>query len=133
MKEFLDVLDAEERTDEWGLTLKAESVTPTGCTLVFEQQGGSAEGELETGESYILQVKKDGEWQKAETVREDYAWKAVAWLIEKDARTEQDVDWEWLYGTLPVGEYRIVKSVMDFVETGNFEERQFFAEFAIIG
>ena len=43
-----------------------------------------------------------------------------------------EIDWEWLYGTLPVGEYRIVKSVMDFVEAGSFEEKEYFAEFAII-
>lgn len=126
------VFEAEERKDEWGLTLKAENVTPQGLTLVFEQQGGNAKGTLDTGEDYGLQVKKDGAWERVDTLPENYGWNAVAWLINKDGKTEFEVNWEWLYGTLPVGEYRIVKSVMDFVEAGSFEEKEYFAEFAII-
>lgn len=35
--------------DDWGLTLRAESVSATGCTIVFIQHGGAPTGELTSG------------------------------------------------------------------------------------
>jgi len=117
--------------DEWGLTLKAESVTPSGATLVFEQSGGSPTGSLETGEPYVIQTKKDDDWVDVEVIAEDYGWNSVAWKINKGGRTEFEVNWEWLYGKLPAGEYRIGKTVMDFRGTADLDEKDYYAEFSI--
>lgn len=118
---------------QWGITLSAENVTPTGLTIVCTQSGGEATGELQTGSWYILEQMTDNGWTEAEWVPQehDVAWTAEAWIIPKESSVEWEVDWEWLYGELSPGTYRIGKSVVDFRETGNYDTQNFYAEFAI--
>ena len=40
-------------------------------------------------------------------------------------------NWEWLYGELPEGNYRIAKEIMDFRETGEYDTAIHYAEFRI--
>ena len=66
-----------------------------------------------------------------ETIIDNYAWNAIAYLIPKDGTYEKEINWEWLYGKLPKGNYRIGKEIMDFRESGNFDKRIFYAYFEI--
>ena len=43
---------------DWGITMTAENVTPTGCTVVYTQSGGTAAGGLLT--SYEFFITKQG-------------------------------------------------------------------------
>ncbi|MBQ3028731.1 MAG: hypothetical protein IJD26_06590, partial [Lachnospiraceae bacterium] len=52
----------DEGFPDWGLTLSVKDVTPSGCTLVCTQSGGSPTGELQTGTDYNLIVLRDGVW-----------------------------------------------------------------------
>ena len=52
-------------------------------------------------------------------------------MIKKDGKTEMKTDWQWLYGTLEPGTYRIVKEVMDFRGPGDFDEKEYSAEFTV--
>lgn len=35
-------------------------------------------------------------------------------LLEKKIYGKWSIDWDWLYGSLDKGEYRIVKGILDF-------------------
>lgn len=119
--------------DNWGLTLSAENITAAGLTLVCGRSGGSPDGELQTGNPYWLEVQKDGQWMPVETTvpEEEIAWTMEAWTIAKEDRTEWKVDWTWLYGELPDGEYRIGKEIMDFRDTGDYDKSLYYAEFEV--
>lgn len=125
------VFDHVVSGDKWGLSLSAENVTKTGMTVCFEQFGGAALGELETGEWYKIEVLMGSTWQEVPTKMEDVVWHSIAYMISKNDVTQMDINWEFLYGALPSGEYRLAKEVMDFKETGNFEEEIYFAYFTI--
>ncbi len=114
--------------DEWGLTLSVSSVTPNGATLVFKQSGGNPTGELMTGSHYRLE-DKNGELPYI--VEGDVAWTAEAYRIQKDGEIQMQANWEWLYGTLEPGTYRIYKGVMDWREAGDSDSKEYFAEFTI--
>ncbi len=118
---------------QWGITLSAENVTPAGLTLVCTQSGGTPTGELQTGSWYILERFTEEGWTEVEWVPQEYdvAWTAEAWNIPKEDTVEWKVDWEWLYGKLSPGTYRIGKSVNDFRETGDYDTQNFYAEFQI--
>ncbi len=120
-----------EETNSLGLELTAKDVTPSGMTLVVKQNGGNATGEIQTGEDYSLKVNKNGEWVDVETVIEDYAWNSIAYMIEKDGEREFEIDWEWLYGKLERGKYKLVKSFMDFRGTGDYDSTILGVEFEI--
>ena len=117
--------------DKWGLSLSAENVTKTGMTICFEQFGGATLGDLQTGAWYKIETLTDGTWQEVPTKMEEVVWHSIAYMIPKNDVTQMDVNWEFLYGALPSGEYRLTKEVMDFKETGNFEEKIYFAYFTI--
>jgi hypothetical protein len=52
-------------------------------------------------------------------------------MIQKDEEIKMQANWEWLYGTLEPGTYRIFKEVMDFRGPGDFDEREYSAEFTV--
>ncbi len=116
--------------EDLGITLSAENVTPTGCKLIISQSGGYPSGDLQTGDWYEIEQFDDG-WKKVDPVMINIAWNAIAYLIPKDGKYETEIDWEWLYGKLPPGNYRIAKEVMDFRGSGNFDEKIFYAYFEI--
>ena len=114
--------------DDWGITLSVTDVTPTGLTVVFKQSGGNPTGELMTGSYYRLDNKDK---ELAFIVEGDVAWTAEAYMIQKDEEIKMQVNWQWLYGTLEPGTYKIFKGVMDFRGPGDFDEREYSAEFTV--
>lgn len=119
--------------ETWGVTLTAENITSTGITIKCTQSGGEPAGELQTGSWYILEVwtKEYGWKQMPYIIDGEIGWTAEAWMIPKNDTCEWEVNWEWLYGAVPSGKYRIGKSIMDFRGSGDFEEAIYFAEFEV--
>ena len=81
-----------------------------------------------TGSYYRLE-DKNGELPYI--VEGDVAWTAEAYMIQKDDSVSMQVNWEWLYGTLEPGTYRIYKGVMNWREAGDSDSKEYFAEFTI--
>jgi hypothetical protein len=42
------------------------------------------------------------------------------------------VDWEWLYGSLDSGDYRIAKDILGFRAAGDYDKFYLAAEFSIL-
>ena len=61
----------------------------------------------------------------------DLAWTMEAWLIPLNGEVSWDVDWNWLYGALPDGDYRIGKDVMDWRAPGDSDNQMVYAEFSL--
>ena len=125
---------------DWGIRLEARDVTSEGATVVFKQRGGDLKGQsyvhitgdLQTGEAFYLEKLDGNKWISRETrPLIDYAFHQVAYMINKDGETELDTNWEWLYGTLEAGQYRISKEVMDFRNTGDYDKQVYYAYFDI--
>jgi len=131
--EIKDIQHEPLKDVDWGITLTAKDITPAGLTLVCSQTGVEVSGELNTGSDFSLSKYIDGVWEKVEYLPQEYeiAWTAEAWMIPLDDTVEWEVNWEWLYGKLPEGHYRIGKPVMNLIEPGNFETAMHFAEFVI--
>ena len=120
--------------DPWGVKLTAKNITPSGLTIVCEQQDGEPTGELDTGSYFGLEVLRDGEWVAVDLlpIEGELAWTSEAWMIPANAETEWNVDWSRLYGELPADCYRISKSVMDFRGTGDYDTKTYYACFDIV-
>lgn len=114
-----------------GLTMNTENVSSKGCTLVFNQSGGNVTGELQTGEAFFIQIYNgNGEWENIGTSNL-FAWNAVAVNITSGSRTEIKINWEFAYGELGTGHYRIRKEVMDFRKTADYDTYDIYTEFDI--
>lgn len=113
---------------DWGVTLFAQDVTPTGMKLVTNQKGGNYAGTLEYDTCFHLQYLQDGEWQwvpelisYACPLNADSVWLHGSWW--------EELNWENHYGTLAPGHYRLVR---EFIEFGESNIRMdLFAEFVI--
>lgn len=123
---------AEGWAKDWGITMNAENVTSTGLTLIITQNGGIAEGSLETGSEYFIQKLENDNWVEVKP-QGDAVWDMMSHLIASNATTEFTVDWSWLYGELSPGTYRICKTVVDFKGSGASESQLYHAEFEIKG
>ena len=128
---YIDSEDSEIK--EIALYFSLKNITPTGATLVFNQYDANApKGELMYGEDFVIEVLKNGEWEEAPIPLEgNYGFNAIAIMLPCAEISEQEIDWEWLYGALEPGEYRIGKSVDDFIESGKFDEYMVYAHFIL--
>lgn len=115
-----------------GLGLEAQDVSSGGLTLKFVRDGGKPSGDLQYGSSYFLQRLEDGRWVAVEYASPDQeiAWDEIAYFIPEEG-SEQEINWELLYGQLPSGQYRIFKDIMDFRKSGDYDIYSCFAEFVI--
>lgn len=127
----LVVFDHIVSGDEWGLSLYADGVTKTGMTTKYEQFGGNPTGELETGAWYEIETMVDGKWQDVKAKVDNPVWNAIAYMIKKNDITEYEINWEFLYGELPAGEYRLCKEITDFRATGDYNKEIYHAYFSI--
>lgn len=127
-----EVSSVQTAEDPWGLTLSAKDVTPTGLTLVIKQQGGSPTGQLQYGSGYTLEVRTGDTWQEVpDTVDGNFAWDDLAYPVTMDGQTEETIDWDWLFGSLSAGHYRLSKRFMDFRDTGDYDTQLYQVEFDV--
>ncbi|MCM1048243.1 MAG: hypothetical protein NC433_07450 [Clostridiales bacterium] len=125
------VYSRDSEAEKIALMFSLKNISSTGATLVFNQYDKEApDGTLQFGDDYVLEQLKDGEWEEVPVVVEgNYAFYQVAYIIAPDSITEAELDWEWLYGELAPGNYRIKKTVDDFRESGDFDIYTIYAEF----
>ncbi len=107
---------------DWGITVCAEDIRPTGLTLSIHQSGGQPTGQLQFGRYYILERLETGACQPVPpTVQGEIYWDSLAYLVTMDGECQQKILWEPLYGSLSSGTYRIRKNFQDFRDTGDFD------------
>ena len=108
------------------MTIKEGTVTPNGLTVIFENKSKS---EATYGEFFAIEKKIEGKWyQLAVVIEGNYAFNSIGYNLNPEEKKEFEVNWNWLYGSLDVGEYRIVKDVLDFRGTGDYDKYYLAAE-----
>ena len=127
---------ADKGFPDWGLSFEVKNVSATGLTLVVTQSGGNPTGELMTGEPYRLITLVDDTWKDVEELPlpegvDGRAWNSIGYPISKGETREFEINWEWMFGELPSGTYRIIKEFMDFRKTGDYDTSEYWVEFNI--
>ena len=134
IKEHQEGVDIKNNDiDEWGITLTTSNVTPTSVTINCSQKDGQYVKELITGSFFCIQTLENNEWVDVpyKDNTSAFCWTAEAWIIPLNDTISWDINWDWVYGELPSGEYRIGKEIMNFKETGDYEETILYATFTI--
>ena len=126
------IYSSESEEPKIGLSVSLKKVSPAGATFVFHQYDPKAPtGELNYGEDYVIEVQKNNTWEPVPVIIENYAFNQPAYLIIPNDTSEQEICWDWLYGTLKPGNYRIKKTVSDFRGTGDYDNYTLCANFLI--
>ncbi|MBQ4465232.1 MAG: hypothetical protein II916_04645 [Oscillospiraceae bacterium] len=111
------------------ITLTAQNVTPDGLTLVLDTTEPIPADTILYGKEFSLWELKDDEWVRVPQFNEDAAFTSEGYPFTQ--RTELAVDWNWIYGTLSQGHYRIGKHFTDSRRTGDSTDYELYAEFDI--
>ena len=89
------------------LSLKEGTLTNKGVTLILKN---NSKINYSYGEPYYIEQEKEGKWRKLETIH-DMVFNMPAWELETGTSVELSIDWEYGYGQLESGNYRIVKEI----------------------
>ena len=90
------------------VTIQISDISPSGATVTITDTN---EKPYLYGEWYKIQKLTDGQWQDVPHVIDNYAFTAIGYIPDENGEVKFTINWEWLYGTLPAGTYRIFKEV----------------------
>ncbi len=105
------------------LSIKEGTLTNIGATLILENNSDQL---LHYDDSYEIEIKKDVKWYK---VNAEIFFNEPLFDVEEGKSKELDLKWEYGYGKLPRGKYRIVKKV--YFENDREQEFYISVEFNI--
>ncbi|MCL2766756.1 MAG: hypothetical protein FWD21_03630, partial [Peptococcaceae bacterium] len=91
------------------LTMRIHSVSPGGLTFSIDNPTGN---NYLYGEDYQMLVRKNYSWEPVIPVIENWAFNSIGLILAPHGTTNTtNVDWRWLFGELPAGEYKFQKSI----------------------
>ena len=85
-----------------------------------------------TGAPFWIQKWEDGQWSAVSELSEEVVWTTEGWIINRNGTTRWDVNWEYLYGELESGTYRIGKNVYKGNRPGEYNHQNYYAVFRIM-
>jgi len=115
--------------DKCTMEIVDATITPTGLTVRFTSAN---ENEILYGSYYRVEKFDNNEWNEIEQKNSgELAWTDEAFAVPKDGFSDCVIDWNWLYGELTTGQFRVIKDILDFRGTGDYDEYYFSEEFKI--
>lgn len=113
------------------MTIKKDTLTKTNATIIIHDT--NEEYTYVYGEYYRIDKKENGKWKEVKKVHNNYGFNDMAYFVDENGKLEFECNWEYMYGKLPKGEYRIVKYTFPNLERPITEEDKlyFSALFAI--
>ncbi|NLJ90620.1 MAG: hypothetical protein GX323_06940 [Clostridiales bacterium] len=110
------------------MEVKEGSISPSGLTIVFTN---TLDKEFIYGQYFLIETKIDGDWYELPLIIDNYGFDDIGYILSPNGQSEWNTDWEWLYGSLANGEYRIIKDIIDSKEPGDYDVFYMAAEFVI--
>ena len=108
---------AYQPTGAANVTMAVSDVTPAGATVTIQDSNPEP---FVYGEWFVIEREKDGIWYEVKTKITNYGFNEIGWLTDEQGGLTMTVDWEWLYGKLPGGHYRILKQAGGAVISAEF-------------
>ena len=122
----------ESEDTDIGVSMDLSDITPSGATIHFYRFSTENAGELSYGESFVLEKENAGNWEAVPMVIEEAAYRDISYIIPENDTSEIETDWEWLYGPLSPGTYRIRKFIYNSKDNKR-SEHELIAQFLLAG
>ena len=88
------------------LTVKEDSVGKSGLTLMIQNSTNEV---LQYGPFFNVEKAISDKWYEIPITAENASFHFVAYSLNANSSVEVETDWNWLYGDLDAGTYRIIK------------------------
>ena len=105
-----------------------DSVSSKELTVIFTN---SSNNQGMYSEDFLLEKKIEGDWYQVPTKRIEFGFNDIAFELSPSTKEVLKINWDWLYGSLDKGEYRIVKTFWAASTVGDYEEYFLASQFII--
>lgn len=128
-EEILENVTMTKILENVTMTIKEGTLTKTGATVIITDISGD---DNTYGEFFRIDKKENNKWKKVDVVvKGNYGFHMVGYEVNEDNILEMKIDWNWLYGELDTGEYRLVKSASVSKNNSYLGEKYIYVEFSI--
>lgn len=110
--------------DGVSMIIKEGTLTSVGAIVIIKD---NSDRDNIYGDSYTIEKMEDSRWVKLES-KHDMVFNSIGYTVGEDNIIEFDINWEYYYGKLESGKYRIIK---DTSESGEGVRHYITVEFVI--
>jgi hypothetical protein len=110
--------NVEDPLDGISLEVKENTVSKTGFTLIMRNV--SPNDYVYSG-VYEIEQKVNDRWEPVPVIPYPFGWVSTSNVLNGNSVTELEIDWEWLYGELSLGSYRITKTFALSLSPDNYD------------
>lgn len=90
------------------VSISVSDISLTGATLTIKDVN---ENPYTYGEWYKIEKEINGKWYELNPIVSSYGFNSIGYLPDENNEVKFVIDWEWLYGKLSLGNYRILKEI----------------------
>ena len=98
-----------QSTEVENVSIRISNISSTGATVIIKDTN---EESFIYGVWYKIETEIDGVWYEVKTVINNYGFDDRGYYTDKNDEVKFQIDWEWIYGELPAGKYRLWKEVI---------------------
>lgn len=112
--------------DDLKLEIKEGTLTREGATIIYKNNSDIPMG---YGSEYFLEYKMFGDWYMIKPTDMFPVYRLNLYFAEVHSETERKISWEYMYGPLRKGKYRIVHDIV--ISSSRDKKRYTYVEFEI--
>lgn len=103
----------ESESDDIAVAMDLQNISKTGASIRFRRYEDRDTGELIYGQGYSISRLENDRWEPVYQIIDNAGFEDIAYIIPSLGEAEIETNWEWLYGSLSKGTYRISKTILD--------------------
>ncbi len=103
-------------------SIEKDTLTPSQATFIIENKSTQ---EISFGEEYFLEKRSKNKWHELDTINDLFVNQPL-YKLKTNEQFSKKLNWEYAYGKLPKGTYRLVKEIQV-----NKKAKYIIAEFTI--
>ena len=113
-----------------GVEMTVNTIMPhNGVYVTLENKTGN---EFTYGSDFVLYVYENDSWEVVQPIIDNWGFDDIGYIIAPQSKSDEIfIDWSWLYGELPGGDYKIHKEVLLVRSSGDFDRYLLEAGFSI--
>ncbi len=90
------------------ISIKEGTLTKTGATIIITDNNPN---KIIYGTSFYIEKYENSDWHEVMPINNNYGFDDMAYYVDENGKLELEQNWEYIYGKLNKGIYRIVKDV----------------------
>lgn len=90
------------------ISIKEGTLTKTGATIIITDNNPN---KIIYGTSFYIEKYENSDWHEVMPINNNYGFNDMAYYVDENGKLELEQNWEYIYGKLNKGIYRIVKDV----------------------